>query len=234
MMDIQILELLEGARYAAGLTAVIDVFRAFSLEAWLFARGAGQIFAVGSEETARRMKSVNPDALLIGERGGKILPGFDYGNSPFQTADAPLAGRTVIHTTSAGTQGLAAASGASGLLAASLVTASAAARYISRQQPHQVSLVVMGLSGKSSTPEDLLCARYIKSLLEGTPFDLNRELAALRNTAEGRKFFNPQTQNVFPREDFDLCTAVDRFSFVIVAEKTAPGVFRMKRTDIPV
>ena len=86
MMDIQILELLEGARYAAGLTAVIDVFRAFSLEAWLFARGAGQIFAVGSEETARRMKSVNPDALLIGERGGKILPGFDYGNSPFQTA----------------------------------------------------------------------------------------------------------------------------------------------------
>jgi 2-phosphosulfolactate phosphatase len=227
-MDIQILELLEGARHASGLTAVIDVFRAFSLEAWLFARGAELIYAVGSEETARRMKAENPKALLIGERGGRILPGFDYGNSPFQTANAPLEGRTVIHTTSAGTQGLAAASGAQGLIAASLVTAAASARYIAQQAPAVVSLVAMGLSGIRSVPEDLLCARYIRSLLEGRSLDMKQELTALRNTSEGRKFFNPDTQDVFPKEDFELCTAVDRFNFVVIAEKAGSDVFWMK------
>ena len=39
-MDIRILELIEGAKLAEGLTVVIDVFRAFSLECYLFARGA--------------------------------------------------------------------------------------------------------------------------------------------------------------------------------------------------
>ena len=39
-MDIRILELIEGAKRAQGLTVVIDVFRAFSLECYLFARGA--------------------------------------------------------------------------------------------------------------------------------------------------------------------------------------------------
>lgn len=51
-MNIRILELLEGARQARGLAVIIDVFRAFSLEACLFARGARVIYAVGEEQTA--------------------------------------------------------------------------------------------------------------------------------------------------------------------------------------
>jgi|GEM_PF-4211287 len=89
-MDIQILELLDGARQARGLTVVIDVFRAFSLQPWLFARGADAIIAVGDEAEARRLKSELPAGVLIGERGGRILPGFDFGNSPSQTRGADL------------------------------------------------------------------------------------------------------------------------------------------------
>lgn len=39
-MEVNILELVEGARRARGLTVVIDVFRAFTLECYLFAQGA--------------------------------------------------------------------------------------------------------------------------------------------------------------------------------------------------
>ena len=39
-MEIRILELIEGAKKAEGLTVIIDVFRAFSLECYLYARGA--------------------------------------------------------------------------------------------------------------------------------------------------------------------------------------------------
>ena len=118
-MNIQLLQLLEGADQAKGLTVVIDVFRAFSLECYLFSRGVEKIYAVGAEETARQLIKDHPDYLMVGERGGVILPGFDYGNSPSQTEHARLQGKTVIHTTSAGTQGLvhASAAGAEEILA---------------------------------------------------------------------------------------------------------------------
>jgi 2-phosphosulfolactate phosphatase len=43
----------------------------------------------------------------MGERKGKKLPGFDYGNSPTEIQAIDFSGKTVIQTTSAGTQGFA-------------------------------------------------------------------------------------------------------------------------------
>ena len=54
-MNIEIYHLLEGADQAQGLAVVIDVFRAFSLECYLFSRGVQKIYAVGREETAPGM-----------------------------------------------------------------------------------------------------------------------------------------------------------------------------------
>ena len=56
-MEIQILELIEGARAARGLTVIIDVFRAFTLECYLFAGGARAIYPTGSLEDAFAMKA---------------------------------------------------------------------------------------------------------------------------------------------------------------------------------
>ena len=47
-MNIRILELTEGASAARGLTVIIDVFRAASLEYYLADMGAAQIRPVGS------------------------------------------------------------------------------------------------------------------------------------------------------------------------------------------
>ena len=87
-MNIEIYHLLEGADQAKGLAVVIDVFRAFSLECYLFSRGVQKIYAVGREETAWELKREHPEYLMAGERGGVILPGFEYGNSPSQTEHA--------------------------------------------------------------------------------------------------------------------------------------------------
>ena len=165
--------------------------------------------------------------MLIRYVGGAILPGFDFGNSPSQTRGADFRGKTVIHTTSAGTQGLAGAAGAAEIVAGSLVNAAATARYIRSRDPERVSLVAMGLAGASGTPEDRLCARYVKALLEGETLDMERELEAVKDDAEGRKFFDPARQDVFPEDDFWMCTDVDRFGFVIRARRLGDGLFRM-------
>ena len=80
-MEIQILQLKEGAKKAKGLTVIIDVFRAFTTEAWLLRQGAEKVIPVGDSALAYKLKEENPDMILAGERHGKILPGFDTGNA---------------------------------------------------------------------------------------------------------------------------------------------------------
>ena len=59
--------------------------------------------------TATTMSVIDKNGRYV---GGAILPGFDFGNSPSQTRGAEFRGKPLLHTTSAGTQGLAAAAGA--------------------------------------------------------------------------------------------------------------------------
>lgn len=231
-MEIKLLQTVEGARQAEGLTVIIDVFRAFSLECYLMAAGAGRLLPVGSKETAYRLRREHPDYVLVGERHGVILPGFDYGNSPSQTEGADVRGKTLIHTTSAGTQGIVNASGADEILTGSLVNAGAIARYIRKKGAGQVSLVCMGLEGRSESPEDKLCGRYIKSILEGETLDMETELQRLRRTPSAEKFFRPESQSVFPKEDYRMCVDVDRFDFVLKVDRLEEDTFEVHRVNV--
>ena len=202
-MDIKILHMVEGAKEATGVAVIIDVFRAFTVEAYLMSNGADKIIPVGDMQIAYDFKAINPDAILIGERHGKILPGFDYGNSPSQLENIDLNNKIVVHTTSAGTQGIANAKKADIILTGSLVNAKAIAEYIKMNGYKEVSLVCMGLEATSQTEEDNLCAYYIKSLLEDKPIELFDEIQKLKMTS-GAKFFDKNQQDVFPEKDFYL------------------------------
>lgn len=230
-MNIKILHMIEGAKQATGITVIIDVFRAFSVEAYFLHRGAEKIIPVGDADLAYRLKEQNPDMLLVGERHGKILPGFDCGNSPSQLLLLDAEGKTVIHTTSAGTQGIANAIHADEILGCSLLTAKATAEYIKKSGATDVSLVCMGLEALSQTEEDNLCAYYIKSILEGTEIDMPTEIEKLKTTS-GAKFFDKEQNDVFPKADFHMCTELDKFNFVLKLEKGEDGLDYMKKVDL--
>ena len=214
-MEIQILRLIEGARQAEGLTVIIDVFRAFSLECYLYDRGAALIHPVGSVEEAWALKNAYPDYVLIGERHGKKCDGFDFGNSPSTVPAEAVRGKTVIHTTSAGTQGIINAQKAEEIITGSLLNASAVAAYIRKRKPGKVSLVCMGNEGVRPAPEDELCAEYIKSILEGHPLPDVQERAFALKDHGGRHFFDPDNQEVFPEADFWACVQSDKYPFVL-------------------
>ena len=155
---------------------------------------------LGREETAWELKREHPEYLMAGERGGVILPGFDYGNSPSQTEHADFRGKILIHTTSAGTQGLVhtCAAGADEIITGSLVNASAIASYIASRNPERVSLVCMGNSGIAPAPEDELCADI-------------------------------RWKDVFPVKDLIMCLEYDRFPFVLKACQCSDDVFKITR-----
>ena len=229
-MNIRILHMIEGAREARGLTVVIDVFRAFSLESYLFANGAQKIIPVADLDFAYEYKSKHPNVLLAGERGGAMCEGFDFGNSPSQIIGTRMDGKTVVHTTSAGTQGLFGAKSAEIVLGACLANASATAEYVKRIGADTVSIVCMGLAGKKETEEDTLCARYIKSLLEGDPIPLEAEIENLKYTS-GAKFFDKEN-TVFTEQDFHLCTKTDIFSFALRLTEDENGLKYMRKIDV--
>ena len=231
-MEIRILELIEGAKQAKGLTVIIDVLRAFSLECYLYHYGAETVRPVGSVEEAFALRAAHPGSLLIGERQGKMCEGFDFGNTPGGIPPEAVRGKLIFHTTSAGTQGIINASGAEEILTGSLVNAAAVAAYIRKRNPEQVSLVCMGNNGIRRAEEDVLCAEYIRSLLLGEPLpDLAERIRELP-THGAEHFFRPETQHIFPEGDFWLCMRVNLFPFVLRVEKDETG-FRSDRIPVP-
>lgn len=216
---INTLHLLGGARQARGLAVIIDVFRAFSLECYFYAAGAKLIRPIGSLDEAYFMKEHYPDCLLAGERKGKKCDGFDYGNSPCTIIPDDVQGKVIFHTTSSGTQGIVNAVGADTIITGSLVNARAIARYILQTQPSEVSLVCMGDGGVRPAVEDELCSEYIRSLLLGEEFPDMEQRTRDMIVHGAEKFFNPETQDVFPEQDFWLCTMCDRFDFILKVEK---------------
>ncbi|MEX0981232.1 MAG: 2-phosphosulfolactate phosphatase [Bacteroidales bacterium] len=213
-MEIKILNLIEGAREATGLTVIIDVFRAFSLGCYVIANGADKIIAVGDIAEAYGIKEKHPEFILIGEREERMPAGFDFGNSPSHILNIDFTGKTIVHTTSSGTQGMVNAVNADEVITGSFVNAGAIIRYIQQKMPKSVSLVGMGYAGQYQVEEDAGCAQYIANELLGKGNDFEGMVNLIRKTS-GKRFFFEENQHYAPKEDFDLCLNINRFNFVL-------------------
>ena len=224
-MRVSILQGLEGAAAAEGLAVVIDVFRAFTVAPVAVANGAALVLPADTLDEAYAKQREHPGCVLMGERNYVKQPGFDYGNSPAEIEHVDFTGRTVVHATSAGTRGLAAASGADELLAGAFVTAGAMVRYIRSRDPETVSLVAMGAEGVEPSAEDTLCAMYLKNELEGYPNDITALRRYLATIPSAAKFFDPEADYA-PERDYALCLDLDRYDFVLRATRKE-GVLRL-------
>lgn len=204
-----------GAASARGVAIVIDVFRACSLIAHALAAGAARVVPVAEVEVARAMKAADPAALLVGERHARKLPGFDCGNSPTEVLREPVRGRTLIHTTHAGTQGLTAAFAvADRVFTGALVNLSATIAAVRALRPAEVTIVAMGHEARERCVEDDLCREALLAGLRGESLDTRDWAMRLRASPAATKFFDPAADWA-PIEDFDHCTAVDSIPFAV-------------------
>jgi 2-phosphosulfolactate phosphatase len=232
-MQIEVVDHVAGAARARGIALVIDVFRAFTVAPHAMAAGASRILPVGAIEDALALRTVMPDAVLVGERHARRLPGFDAGNSPTEILAVGVQGRPVVHTTHAGTQGLVNATGADEVLAASLVNVSALVRYVKSCQPSHVTIVRMGHEARERCAEDDLCAEALVSLFAGGAAPTTEQARdRLRDAPAAVKFFDPEADWA-PRTDFDYCTEVDRFDFVLRLRTGADGRRELERVEVP-
>lgn len=226
------IKIVNDAEQATGLAVIIDVFRAFTVEPYLINNGAKKLIPVGDMQIAYNYKKKDNNFILIGERNGIILPGFDYGNSPSQIENIDFSGKTIIHTTSCGTQGIVKAINAKKIITGSLLNAKAIARYITKNKINEISLVALCRTGKLPADEDILCAKYIKSLVEDKPLNnMKEEIEKLKITT-GSKFFDKLKQKDFPERDFYLCTEMNKFGFVLKVKKDEEGNLYIEKLEI--
>jgi 2-phosphosulfolactate phosphatase len=230
-MNVKILEFVDGAQRAEGVTVIIDVFRAFSVGCYAFDSGASRIIATSGVDEAFLLKKKYIRSVLVGERNEKIIDGFDFGNSPTEIIKADLNGKTVIHTTTAGTQGLINAVNAQIVITGSLVNAGAVVNYIRAINPESVSLVAMGYRASVSAPEDLVCAEYIKSSLDDKIYNIEEKISELKDSS-GKRFFDPANIGFSPPTDFFLCTMLNKFNFILKAERRLDGNIDLMKIDL--
>ena len=89
------------------VVVIIDILRATSAICTAFEHGVEKIIPVATVEEAREYKQKK---YLVGaERNGLPVEGFDFGNSPFNYMGDHVKGKTIVLTTTNGTQAIEAA-----------------------------------------------------------------------------------------------------------------------------
>jgi 2-phosphosulfolactate phosphatase len=208
-----------------GAVVAVDVIRAFSTAAYALDAGAEAIWLVAEAEEAVALAASIPGALVMGEVGGRRADGFHLSNSPVHASQADVAGRTIVHRTSAGTQGVVAATGAERLFAASLVCASATARAVEACGLGAPAYVITGRfpDKPDGGEDDLLTAHLIERARLGEPLDAEATAIAVARSRESSKTLRLGGEHVHP-DDIAYATDVDRFDFAMEVERVDGGL----------
>ena len=162
---------------------VVDVLRATTTLVAACAAGCVRVVPVADRDAALAAAAQYPtgEVLLAGERGGAMIPGFDLGNSPIEYVPQRVAGRTVVFTTTNGTEAMLHARRAPVAAAAALVNVPEAARW-ALDQGRDLTVLCAG-EQRAFSLEDAVCAGLVvgRVLAEVGSADLSdAALAAMR------------------------------------------------------
>lgn len=143
------------------VVVAIDVLRATTAICTAFEHGAEKIIPVSSVEEARDYKRMG--YMAGAEREGRIVDGFDFGNSPYSYMGDAVKGKTLVLTTTNGTRAINMAAASHRVLVGALVNLDAVIDYLI-DQPDDVLLLASGWQGKFNL-EDSICAGAITEAL---------------------------------------------------------------------
>ena len=82
---------------------ILDVLRATTTMTIALANGAKEIIPTESIATAVRVAKGSKNSLLCGERNGKVVEGFNLGNSPLEYTSEAVKDKSLIFSTTNGT-----------------------------------------------------------------------------------------------------------------------------------
>ena len=153
---------LENYQHQDKNVVVIDVLRATSTINTILFSGAKSVKPVESLEECMKLKEVG--FIVMAERMGKKVEGFDYGNSPSKIEKNLFGGKDVGIATSNGTKAIVKTKGSKITLISSFLNLSKVIEYLNTNK-RDTLLICSGWKG-STNLEDTMCAGAIVAGLE--------------------------------------------------------------------
>jgi len=145
------------------IIVVIDVLRATSAICAALHNGVKRIIPVSTVEEAKAYK--DRGFLAAAERGGKVVEGFDFGNSPYSYMTDAVIGKTIVLSTTNGTKTINIARDADTVIIGSLNNMQAVIDWLIKENRSTLCLC-SGWQDKFNL-EDTVCAGgIIEALLE--------------------------------------------------------------------
>ena len=156
------------------IVVVIDVLRATSTINTLLFLGANHVKPVGSLEECKVLKE--DDYIIMAERMGKKVEGFDYGNSPSKLKEENIKGKKIAIATSNGSKAIIKSEGSKRTILCSFLNIESVVNLIKKSES-DVILLCSGWLGKTNL-EDTLCAGGIVSGLDNFEIESDTALMA--------------------------------------------------------
>jgi 2-phosphosulfolactate phosphatase len=207
------------------IVVVIDVLRATSAIVAGIANGLKSIIPVSTLEEAFKYK--NEGYIVAAERGGDIVEGFAFGNSPYSFMDPSLKGKSVVLSTTNGTRAINTPENKT-VIIASLVNTDAVSNYLLEKNKN-VLLLASGWRDKFNL-EDTICAGAIADyLVKSGEFTSNED-----SSIAAKYLYQSASQNFFGflkssshrrrlkklnlNEDIKFCLTPNQFDIIPILE----------------
>jgi 2-phosphosulfolactate phosphatase len=152
-----------GAVVTESCAVIVDVLRATTTLTVALAHGARGVIPVATPAEALALRDRKPGTLACGERNGRIVPGFDLGNSPFEYSAERVGGKALAFASTNGSLALLAARRSRRRVLAAFVNARAVVDAICGEP--SITIVCAGKLGGFSL-EDAACAGLLLVRLE--------------------------------------------------------------------
>ena len=156
------------------IVVVIDVLRATSTINTLLFLGADHVRPIDSLEECKSLK--DHDYIIMAERLGKKVEGFDYGNSPTKLTEKDIKGKKVAIATSNGSKAIIKSEGSEMTILCSFLNIKSVINRIKKSES-DVILLCSGWLGKTNL-EDTLCAGGIVAGLDNFEIESDTALMA--------------------------------------------------------
>lgn len=115
------------------IVIIIDIFRATSTITTALYNGAAKVIPIASVQDCINAKTENEAYITAGERDGKVAPGLEYGNSPFEYPESFIKDKTLVLTTTNGTKLLHMVAGADQIIIGSFLNLEKVCEYLIAQ-----------------------------------------------------------------------------------------------------
>ena len=166
------------------IVVVVDILRATTIITTMFHNGLAKLIPVKTLEEAKELKQKG--FLVAAERNGKKVDFADFDNSPYTFASEEIEGKTIVYSTTNGTNTINLTKGADQVIIASFLNLTAITKYLILQKK-DVLILCSGWYGDYCTEDALFAGALAEKILEAnikSNFDSVNSCIELWNNAK--------------------------------------------------